>query len=381
MTRRERLLTTITGRLPDCVPVAPDFSNMIPCRLTGRPFWDLYLYMDPPPWEAYIACAKHFAIDALMDGYFPLELPEEHAPDAVERTHFIVHRAADRIVTQACSIENGQRRWDGHVAVYYLADSPTHHVKPASIGLPDVPVRWEPIEHVKAVDRGPAGLARVRRLMGDDGLVGVWSGCATSILGTPEAVYDYYDNPDKYLDQIPARMERVRLRIERIAALPVRPDFLCFGGSGTLVFQTPQMVRELSLPVVKYGVELAHRHGFLTHVHSCGPETELVKMLVEETELDVIDPLEVAPMGDCDLAELKRRYGNRITLKGNLHTTEVMLRGSVAEVESAARKAIDDAAAGGRFILSTGDQCGRDTPDENLHALVRVARSYGRYGA
>ena len=42
-------------------------------------------------------------------------------------------------------------------------------------------------------------------------------------------------------------------------------------------------------------------------------------------------------------------------------------------------KAIDEAAEGGRFILSTGDQCGRDTPDENLHAMVETARSYGRY--
>ena len=31
------------------------------------------------------------------------------------------------------------------------------------------------------------------------------------------------------------------------------------------------------------------------------------------------------------------------------------------------------------FILSTGDQCGRDTPDANLFALVETARRYGRY--
>jgi len=43
-----------------------------------------------------------------------------------------------------------------------------------------------------------------------------------------------------------------------------------------------------------------------------------------------------------------------------------------------ARAAID-AAAGGRFILSTGDQCGRDTPDENLRAMIETARTYGRY--
>jgi uroporphyrinogen decarboxylase len=101
--------------------------------------------------------------------------------------------------------------------------------------------------------------------------------------------------------------------------------------------------------------------------------------MAEETDLTVIDPLEVPPMGDCDLAELKRLYGERIVLKGNLHTTEVMLRGTPEDVRRASRKAIDDGARGGRFILSTGDQCGRDTPDDNLHAMVETARSYGRY--
>lgn len=56
MTSRERLITVIEGGLPDHVPVAPDTSNMIPARLTGKPFWDLYLYQDPPIWKAYLDC-------------------------------------------------------------------------------------------------------------------------------------------------------------------------------------------------------------------------------------------------------------------------------------------------------------------------------------
>ena len=43
------------------------------------------------------------------------------------------------------------------------------------------------------------------------------------------------------------------------------------------------------------------------------------------------------------------------------------------------RPSTDDGAAGGRFILSTGDQCGRDTPDANLYAMIETARTYGRY--
>ena len=48
MTSRERLQILVRGGIPDHVPVAPDTSNMIPARLTGKPFWDLYLYQDPP---------------------------------------------------------------------------------------------------------------------------------------------------------------------------------------------------------------------------------------------------------------------------------------------------------------------------------------------
>ena len=69
----------------------------------------------------------------------------------------------------------------------------------------------------------------------------------------------------------------------------------------------------------------------------------------------------------------------RARLTGNLNTITVMQRGSVEDVERAAKKAIDDAAQGGGFVLSTGDQCPVDTPDENLFKLIEVARTYGRY--
>ena len=83
-------------------------------------------------------------------------------------------------------------------------------------------------------------------------------------------------------------------------------------------------------------------------------------------------------MGDCDLAEIKRLYGGKVALMGNIHTTQ-MLQGTPSDIEQAAKGAIDAAAAGGGFILSTGDQCGRDTPDANIYKLVEVAKTYGRY--
>jgi len=48
-------------------------------------------------------------------------------------------------------------------------------------------------------------------------------------------------------------------------------------------------------------------------------------------------------------------------------------------VEEKAKRLIDTCAPGGGVVLSSGDQCARDTPDANLFKLVEVAQTYGKY--
>ena len=66
MTSRERMLIAMKNGQPDMVPVAPDISNMIPCKLTGKPFWDIYLYQDPPRWKTYIDAVRYFGFDGWL---------------------------------------------------------------------------------------------------------------------------------------------------------------------------------------------------------------------------------------------------------------------------------------------------------------------------
>ncbi len=377
MTSRERLLKVLKGEIPDCVPVAPDFSNMIPAKRTGKPFWDLYLYNDPPQWEAYIDCAKFFNIDSMLDGYFPFAFPDNTVQEHDWQTA-IIRRNPEMIVTQQYYRESGKITWHDKVNVYPVGDPPTGNVTLDKLELPPVPAKWEPLEGVKSYDRGPEGLKRAKAMLGDQGLLGVFI-TSINMIGNPEKLFDYYDNPEKLEAEVEKRMKDVERKFAWLMSLDVRPDFLCVGGSGSMIYQSPEFVRKYSLPAVKRAIELATAAGIPTHVHSCGPEKELVKIMAEETSLTVIDPLEIPPMGDCNLAEMKRLYGKKLTLKGNLHTTEVMLKGSVQDVINASKKAIDDAKEGGRFILSTGDQCGRDTPFENIFAMVETARTYGKY--
>ncbi len=371
------MIKVLKGEIPDCVPVAPDTSNMIPAKLTGRPFWDLYLYQEIPIWKAYIDCVKHFDFDSLMDGYVDVRFEELGEIDR-EWEEGIVFKNDDRIVTQRYRTANSSKQWENFVTVYYKDNPPTHGVKPHSIGLPEIPASYWPIEGRKVWPQGEALLKLVKQEMGDHGLVGV--SCGTScILRNEEEILDYYDNPEKYYKRRDDLLESTAKRFEKLMSLTHKPDFICTGASGSLIFQTPQIFRDLALPIVKQMTALCKKHGIPSHIHCCGPEKELVKIAAEETELTVIDPLEIPPMGNCDLKEIKKLYGDKLVLKGNLHTSNVMLNGSVKDVIKASKRAIDDAAEGGRFILSTGDQCGRDTPVENLFAMIETARTYGRY--
>jgi uroporphyrinogen decarboxylase len=349
---------------------------MIPAKMTGKPFWDLYLYNDPPIWEAYIECAKYFNIDSVMDGYFPLTFREEVTDDGWEE--HIVHRTPERIYTQYGRQENHRMAWQASVNVYYLADPPTMNIAPAKAGLPPTPVYWEPVERRKSVDLGPEGFKRVKNLLGDQGLIGVWV-TSSNAFSNEQDIYNYYDHPELHTQWAEERMQRAVERYHRVMSMEVKPDFICVGGSGTLVFQSLTIFRQLTFPAVKKVLAMADQDGMMSHVHSCGPEKALVKIFAEETNLTMIDPLEIPPMGDCELGKLKESYGNKLTLKGNLHTTTVMLHGSPQDVILASRKAIDEAAEGGRFILSTGDQCSRDTPFENILAMIDTARNYGKY--
>ena len=372
MTSKERMLAATRLETPDRVPVAPDTSNMIPCRLTGKPFWDIYLYQDPPLWKAYNECCKHFG----FDGWLPNGASSALAPQPDFDSVKIVVRNEEHIITRQFQMQSGSRVWSDRITVYYRDNPPTHNLLASKIGLPASHDRFEDIEGVKEWPRGRELYDIIYSYMGDAGVVGGSVGLPA--LGRePEAVYEYYDFPDRVHARLERQHESIMQQAERL--LELRPDFLMLGCSGYITLHGPKLAREFGLKTLQEVTALAKRHDIPTHLHCCGYERALVQMAADESDLNLINPLEVPPMGDCDLAEVKRTFGDRIALMGNLHTTAVMLRGTPDEVERAARWCIDAAAEGGGYILSTGDQCGRDTPDENIGVLIDVAESYGKY--
>jgi uroporphyrinogen decarboxylase len=339
---------------------------MIPCRLTGKPFWDIYLYNDPPLWRAYIDAVRHFGFDGWLYAV---------GPQGPQRNKAIVRRTPERIILQAYEPGNGKRRWHPVVDVYYVADPPTYAVPCEKIGLPPEPESWEDFEDPTPEVSEAQVLAAAQEYMGEDGVVGL----AVGIPGLYDVagIYEYYDHPAAVRERALAYEAQVEERTRQVVAL--RPDHVLTGYSGCLVFQSPAIFRELGLSSLQKITRICKEAGIPSQVHSCGPERALVEICAKETDLTSINPLERPPMGDCDLAEIKRLFGRDIGLMGNLHTTEHMLHGTPEVVARESRWCIEVAAEGGGFVLSTGDQCGRDTPDENIHAMVEAARTHGVY--
>jgi len=274
VTSRERMMAVLRGEIPDRVPCAPDISNMIPCRLTGKPFWDIYLYQDPPLWKAYIDAVKHFGFDGFLGPVFSLDEGKRHEP---RWTEAIVQRTENRIVTQDFREDEwGEREWLPRIRIYDR-DQPRTFKDPSLLGLPNVPPEWEPVEGVREWPEGEELLKLVRREMGEQGIVAGRAG-RTIIVGTPEAIYEYHENPEKYRRLRDEILERAEADLAKIMAMETKPDYISMGGSGTLIWQTPAMFRELGLPILKRMSALCRKAGMPSTVHSCGPEKELVRI-------------------------------------------------------------------------------------------------------
>ena len=377
LTSRERMVLAMQNKKPDRVPVAPDISNMIPARLTGRPFWDIYIDDRPPLWKAYIDAVDRFGID----GWFIYGDMQFKYPGATPERVSARIEADDRKILTFAGTRGGMDYT--YEQTYYRADPPTRTRK----AVRDLDRDWKLAKAFLSEPTGWDGtvLEEQRRALGDRGALGVHQSypglqCWPYVWldgGIEKGVEWYYDRHDLIME-VRELHERQCLK-EMEMVLDAKPDFVIFGGSGTITLQGPKIARELCLPTLKKLTRMAKEAGMPNMLHSCGKEREWVQMCVEETDLGCINPLEVPPQGDCDLAEIKAAFGTKIALMGNLHTTEVMLKGTPETVLEASRKAIEDAGAGGGFILSSGDQCGRDTPDENIRAMVEAVERWGKY--
>ena len=367
-------MTALRNGPPDRVPVTPDISTLIPCKLTGKPCWEVEYRENPPYQRAYIEAAKFFGIDGwLFDGGVTFKQQSD-----VRYKTTVVKKDEDKWETlTVISTPDGDLT---SVSVYPRDNASTVTKKPVK----DFERDFKKLRHLfsDVVSCDTTSYERLKSDMGEHGMVCCWIGTPgfqnyIGFLDLEPMTYAYQDNPDLFMELV-AMHERVTVQKVEMA-IYAGVESIMTGGSGAITLQSPELWRKFSFPSIRRIARLCRDAGILCGVHSCGKERYIVETCANETELNYINPLEIPPMGDCDLAELKASFGDKLALMGNLHTTDVMLRGSVRDVRRESLKAILAAGGDGGFVLSTGDQCGRDTPFENIFEMVRIAGEFGAY--
>jgi uroporphyrinogen decarboxylase len=376
MTSRERMITAMKKGIPDRVPVCPDISNMIPCRLTGKPFWEVYVNSDPNLADAYIEAIKYFGID----GWYTYGGLRYKMPVKLQKTSEVIEKTL-----QYWKVRNIIETPKGDLTEILIsprADPPTNVEKL----IKDFEKDFEKYKYLYQVpvDYDDTNFKRQKASLGEWGVMcapinppglHIW---VNHFQGSLEAVtYAYYDYPELF-EELRILHEKQSLKMLEMT-LEAGVDSILTGGSGSITLQSPSIWRELSLPTIKKITKMCKEAGVISGIHSCGRSEYLIKSVADETDLDYVNPIEIPPMGDYSLEQAAKDVGYKMCLMGNLHTTEVMLKGSKEKVKHECLKAILAAGINGSFILSTGDQCGRDTPDENIFEMVSTVKDYGRY--
>jgi uroporphyrinogen-III decarboxylase len=137
------------------------------------------------------------------------------------------------------------------------------------------------------------------------------------------------------------------------------------------------MWRRWDKPYIRSIANEVHRHGKLLHLHFHGDSIATAADFAE-LGLDCVCPFERPPGGDVagrqGLEAVRRLLGDRVTMNGNVHTVETLIRGAPADVRREVREIMQVFEGSARLIVGTGDQVGRETPEENIEAMIEAVK-------
>jgi uroporphyrinogen decarboxylase len=133
---------------------------------------------------------------------------------------------------------------------------------------------------------------------------------------------------------------------------------------------SPELFRRFVLPGLSAAVENIHDAGGTCIKHSDGNLWPILDDIVG-TGIDALGPLE--PGAGMDLAVVKRRYGDRVCVVGNVDV-DLLCRGTPGEVRRRTRALLENLSPGGGHILSSGNSITSAVRPENFRAMVDAAR-------
>jgi len=219
-----------------------------------------------------------------------------------------------------------------------------------------------------------------RKMVGDKYLIASFNAGGT--YGIPDGkdfekfTFSLYDNPKGLHEQAKKRIKKEILWCKRmidagIELIILNEDY-CYN-SGPYI--SPKMFSEFVTPYLCEVVRKLKEAGAYVMIHTDGNIMPVIDQLLE-AEPHALQSLD--PMAGVDIAEVKRLYGDRVCLMGNVNCS-LLQEGTKDEIIKNSRYAIQNAGHGGGYIFSSSNVIFEGMPLKNYYYMLEALEKYGRY--
>lgn len=185
------------------------------------------------------------------------------------------------------------------------------------------------------------------------GQPGCWQDAAC-LVGIEKLILETYDDP-AWVHELLKILQRRKLIYTRSLA-GAQYDLVELGGgdaSSTVI--SPAIFDEFVAPYDAPIIAAAHAAGQRIAYHTCGGMMPLLERLAA-MQPDALETFTPAGMGgDANLAEAKRRIGDKVCMIGGLDQQRFFTQCTPAETRAEVRRCFEEAGGGGGFILSPSD--------------------------
>jgi hypothetical protein len=206
----------------------------------------------------------------------------------------------------------------------------------------------------EVADFGERGIVRSHVCCFDVfGQPGTWQDAAC-LVGIERLILEAHDDPAWVHELLRILQRRKLIYAESLQGAVF--DVVEFGGgdaSSTVI--SPRLFDEFVAPYYAPIIAALHRAGQRVVYHTCGGMMPLLER-VAAMEPDAMETFTPRSMGgDADLAEAKRRIGDRACMIGGFDQFHFFTGCTPAETRAEVRRCFNAAAVGGGFILSPSD--------------------------
>ena len=377
MTPKERIITAYRNLQPDAVPITTGCSEMVPVKRSGLNSIEYFWHEKRDLSRDRCDTDRFYGADIFIHS---VEGPSPKDPSVTIKP---VRLTSEEVVYEKIiHTASGDLK-----AVFQITPFESIGILKGCVDHPaqDFKKIMRLLENPDTKDFGK--YMSDWNYAGDDGHCGLWIPTPVdwwSILRrSPEiAVYDFMDFSELMQDIF---KEYTRYCVALVEAFLrnhlLMADSVGLGGSSTsMSVISPTIPQDHIVGFVGSIKAVTARYNVPLTYHMCGRSRQAISLLVE-AGVDSMDALECPPTGDVDLGEVKRLFGSRISLRGNINTITTMLNGTPADVEKEVERCMKDGKAGGGYILGPGDQTPYNTPNENIFALVESGRKHGVYSS